>query len=127
MAGVLGCSWPIPLFCPLARSPPFAQPPQGAEMFRDRITVSRPASPDRRNRESRRCFLIADSIRWLSGMGVSSRCKRPVSWDKREESLAQTRPREQAPQPPFRTLGSPPAERDQALALLSTARSERSA
>ncbi len=32
------------LLCPLARSPPFAQPPQGAEMFRDVTAASWPTS-----------------------------------------------------------------------------------
>src|SRR6202051_1026839 len=40
MAGVLESSWPFPLLCPLARSPHCAQPPQGAEMLRDRLAAS---------------------------------------------------------------------------------------
>src|SRR3982074_2106485 len=79
MAWVLRSSWPIPYGCaPLRAARGFAQPPQGAEVFR---LVRPPQAPLVRIVCWRipEDLFIADSIRWLSRMGVSSRRKRPVT------------------------------------------------
>src|SRR5713101_386427 len=53
-------------FCcaPLHAVRHFAQPPQGAEIFRDRMIVSRPASPDRCCRESQRPTALGGYRAW---------------------------------------------------------------
>src|SRR5450759_4755486 len=68
-------------FCcaPLHAVRHFAQPPQGAGMFRNRQAVSWPACSGSLVRRILDVVFIADSIRWLSTMEVSSRWKRPAN------------------------------------------------
>jgi hypothetical protein len=72
-------------------------------------------------------FLTADNIRWLSAMGVSSHWKRPADGGSTRHCADANMAAETPGSHPFRIVTTRRRETDQALALLSTARSERSA
>src|SRR5882672_6553933 len=95
MAGVWGSSWPVPFVVP---------PCTQSAILRNRHKVPRGTGSFGRIAaaflrivygESYAYFFIADSIRWLSAMGVSSRWKRPVKWAERLQTPSQQRPREE--------------------------------
>src|ERR1700722_19736674 len=70
-------------FCcaPLPAARDFAQPLQGAEMFRDRMAASSACLSGSLLQRILCQIFIADSIRWLSTMGVSSRWKTAADRD----------------------------------------------
>jgi len=72
-------------------------------------------------------IFVTDSIRWLSGTGVSSHRKMPANPGKIRKNVYATTGRRSVRRPPYWGKQIELGERGQALALLSTARSERSA
>jgi hypothetical protein len=96
-------------------------------MFRDDVAASGAHFSGSLLRRISREVFIADSIRWLSAMKESSRRKRPPIGAERLGMLNATAVAERFGGRLFLTLQSAGSQTDQALALLSTARSERSA
>src|SRR3984957_15844194 len=127
MAGFLGSSWPIPFVVPPCTQPAdFAQPPQGAERFRDGLAASRPSFPDRGGDES---FGLFSSPIALGGYrpGGCQVAEKPANCGRMPVEHLHRYDRRTARQPTFLNTQFAGDRSDQALALLSTARSERSA
>src|ERR1700722_13325728 len=93
MAAVSGWSWPVPFVVPpCTQSADFAQPPQGAGIFRDRTTASWPTFPDRCRRESQELDFTPIALGGYRPWGSQVIEKGLPDMAQREDRLAPERP-----------------------------------